>query len=303
MNGLVFIDEVGIVGMNQQRRPLPARDLPVPRTQLRTWTDYLEPAGLGAGVWAGLFHPDGRQLGLLTMHTAGRDEPTDATCRFLGLLAPAITNAVDPMRAVATVAQMVAGALAGVVLTRPGRAVPLPGLPAHRLIDDGSAVLAAVGRQLRDGPGRISFLCPDPNDSGRDDHQRITALVCAPEHPGQVATVVVISPPGEMYKLTGRELEILGFVIEGWPNNRIAGDLFITERTVAAHVEHILAKLGVANRTVAAVQALRWGLYIPRGLIGPPPSRSHRRGESRRRGRIAGGFGSGRNRVVSRSLR
>jgi DNA-binding NarL/FixJ family response regulator len=71
-----------------------------------------------------------------------------------------------------------------------------------------------------------------------------------------------------MCGLTGRELEVLGFVVEGWPNNRIAGVLFITERTVAAHVEHILVKLGVANRTLAAVRALRAGLFVPRGLRG-----------------------------------
>jgi DNA-binding CsgD family transcriptional regulator len=266
LNGMIFVEEVETVAVNRLRQPLSFRNLPLPRPELRTWTEYPEQAGLRPSVWVGLFQPDGRQLGLLTMQTENWDEPTDATCDFLGLLAPAITNAVDPMRGVVTVASMVAGAFAGIVTTRPGCAAPLPGLPAHRLIAADSAVLAAVERQLVDDQRCISFLCPYTTDNGHDDHVRITALACAPEPPDQPTTAVVVSPPGHLCGLTGRELEILGFVVEGWPNSQIAGDLYITERTVAAHIEHILAKLGVANRTLAAVRALRSGLYVPRGL-------------------------------------
>ena len=54
--------------------------------------------------------------------------------------------------------------------------------------------------------------------------------------------------------------------LDGWQNNQMAGALFITERTVAAHVEHVMAKLDTATRTRAAVRALRQGLYVPRAL-------------------------------------
>ncbi|MET0492861.1 MAG: LuxR C-terminal-related transcriptional regulator [Actinoplanes sp.] len=63
--------------------------------------------------------------------------------------------------------------------------------------------------------------------------------------------------------LTPRELEVLGMLVEDWSNQRIAAALFVTRRTINAHVEHILAKLGTATRNLAAVQALRVGLYGP----------------------------------------
>jgi DNA-binding NarL/FixJ family response regulator len=84
--------------------------------------------------------------------------------------------------------------------------------------------------------------------------------------PQYVIAVVLLSPPGDLYGLTDRELEILGLLVQGWPNRRIAAALFIAQRTVAAHLEHILPKLGAPTRTLAAVRALRLGLYVPFSL-------------------------------------
>jgi DNA-binding NarL/FixJ family response regulator len=76
----------------------------------------------------------------------------------------------------------------------------------------------------------------------------------------------------DLHGLTPRELEVLGLLVEGWPNHAIAADLGITDRTVAAHVEHIVAKLGAPSRTLAAVSAWRRGLFVPRMLHrGPLP--------------------------------
>lgn len=60
--------------------------------------------------------------------------------------------------------------------------------------------------------------------------------------------------------LTHRELEILKLVAEGLTNQEIADKLFVSERTVRAHVSNILAKLHLANRTQAALYALREGI-------------------------------------------
>ncbi|WP_460914137.1 response regulator transcription factor [Plantactinospora veratri] len=78
--------------------------------------------------------------------------------------------------------------------------------------------------------------------------------------------MVLLSAPGDLHGLTPRELEILGLLVDGWPNQRIANTLVVAPRTVAAHVEHILAKLAAPSRTLAAVRALRLGLYVPRSL-------------------------------------
>ena len=66
-------------------------------------------------------------------------------------------------------------------------------------------------------------------------------------------------PPTED-PLTERELEVLKLIAQGMPNQEIAEKLVISERTARTHVTHILSKLHLANRTQAALYALREGL-------------------------------------------
>jgi NarL family two-component system response regulator LiaR len=60
--------------------------------------------------------------------------------------------------------------------------------------------------------------------------------------------------------LTEREMEVLRLVAQGLSNEEIAERLVIAERTVRTHVSNILGKLHLANRTQAALYALREGL-------------------------------------------
>ncbi len=60
--------------------------------------------------------------------------------------------------------------------------------------------------------------------------------------------------------LTARELETLRLIARGLTNQEIADELFIHERTVAKYVSNVLGKLHLANRTQAALYALREGL-------------------------------------------
>ena len=60
--------------------------------------------------------------------------------------------------------------------------------------------------------------------------------------------------------LTPREREVLRLIARGRSNKLIARELGIAEKTVKTHVGHVLAKLGVTDRTQAAVIAVRTGL-------------------------------------------
>lgn len=60
--------------------------------------------------------------------------------------------------------------------------------------------------------------------------------------------------------LSNRELEILGLIATGASNKEVAAKLFITEGTVKNHVTNILGKLGVRDRTQAAIKAKDLGI-------------------------------------------
>jgi DNA-binding CsgD family transcriptional regulator len=85
------------------------------------------------------------------------------------------------------------------------------------------------------------------------------------------------------FDLTGRETEVLALLTNGDSNRQIARALFISERTVAVHVSRILDKLGVRNRTEAAMVGARLEF-----VQSPPqarPESRHAQPEEERRGR------------------
>jgi DNA-binding CsgD family transcriptional regulator len=254
------VDEIERLGLDRDHRPMRLKDLPVPREQMRSWVEYLEPAGFKEGLAVALVTSDGRYLGELCLSTDDPDQPTVAARDLIGVLAPVIANAVDPLRWVTMATQIVAGALAAVALTDTGEARSLPGLPSHPLLAPGSEALAVAERLSRENAWG-SFL--HPLRSGDEGLARVTVMACPPRPPYRLTGVAMVSPPGDLHGLTRRELQIAGLLIEGWPNQRIAANLFIAERTVATHVEHILAKLDAPTRASAAVRALQSGLYVP----------------------------------------
>jgi DNA-binding NarL/FixJ family response regulator len=68
--------------------------------------------------------------------------------------------------------------------------------------------------------------------------------------------------------LTPVELQILGMLMDGWPDGRVAAALAIPDRAVAGHVDNVLAKLAAPTRELAVRRAIRRGLYVPPVLGG-----------------------------------
>jgi two-component system NarL family response regulator len=79
--------------------------------------------------------------------------------------------------------------------------------------------------------------------------------------PNEVAAKLTGRLP--LKELTAREQEVLGYIVAGKTNSEIGSALFICEGTVKSHVNSLLAKLQVTDRTQAAVTAIRRGLIPP----------------------------------------
>jgi len=71
------------------------------------------------------------------------------------------------------------------------------------------------------------------------------------------------SPQDCVFSLTEREQELLSFVARGATNREIAQGLLLSEHTVGNRLSGIFKKLGVRNRTEAAVHVVREGLLVP----------------------------------------
>jgi DNA-binding CsgD family transcriptional regulator len=284
-----LLADVELVGLRRSPRPVRLRDLPIPPSELVGWAEYLEPAGFRDGIAAALITAGGDYLGLLGLTTAAASQITDAARELLGLLATPIATGVDPWRSLAAIARVVEDATAGVVLTRSGAVQPLPGLPGHPLLTPGSGVLAAAVTQLAEGGSLVSFLAPRPLSAadgaagdraagdraagdgaagdGARTHVRVTVLAVPLDVRCLATAVVLTGPAGELHGLSAQELQVLGLLVTGASNERIAAALGITRRTVDGHVDHVRAKLAGRSRTAAAARALRLGLFVPPALF------------------------------------
>lgn len=127
----------------------------------------------------------------------------------------------------------------------------------HRVLVLTSATDPARARQaVRAGAAGVLYKDIDPDAlvrairSVHDGH-----LLLAPE----AAAAVADGGSRVRDPLTGREREVLALIAEGKSNREIARSLRVSEKTVKAHVSSVLAKLGVQDRTQAAVYAVRHG--------------------------------------------
>jgi DNA-binding NarL/FixJ family response regulator len=119
--------------------------------------------------------------------------------------------------------------------------------------------------------GAVGYLLKDVPSARLVEAIRATARGESILQPSVAAKVIAeftrvssLVPAAQMEQLveplSERELEILALIARGASNKEIAGQLFIAEGTVKNHVTHILGKLGVRDRTQAALKARELGL-------------------------------------------
>ena len=134
---------------------------------------------------------------------------------------------------------------------------------------------ASASLAIRSGASGVLYKDVDPDAlvrairSVHDGH-----LLLAPEAAGSlVRTASGWNPVAGLDALTNREREVLAEIAKGRSNREIARALTVSEKTVKAHVSSVLAKLGVQDRTQAALVAVRYEREAL-GAPGDSPRRS-----------------------------
>jgi DNA-binding CsgD family transcriptional regulator len=263
LSGPRMAHDIEVTGTDRVRPPLSPSDLRFPAEDPPTWAECLMPAGYHEGLGMSLFGPGHRQIGFLALLFASSAPPTDILRGRADALTPLLADAIDPMRSVLATARLVRHAVAGAMLVGNRGVVRIPGFVDDPMLVPDSPVVDAAHRAIRDGRLHATFLWPGGADRAHRGFVRVTTLT-GPDLLGTgFVGIVLLSPAGAIHDLTARELEVLGLIIEGCSNQEIAGELVVAPRTVAAHLEHILAKLEAPSRTLAAVRAERMGLSVP----------------------------------------
>jgi len=260
-------EEVERLGLNRRRPPMLASEIPDPLSEVRAWADHLLPAGFRQGVAAPLFTTDGRHIGALGLLSADPSRPSRADLRVIAAVTGVIADAVDRTQDIAEIARIVGRASAGVVLTRGGDVLPLPGLPDDRLLAPGSPILTVAADELADDGAYTSFLAPTPGVDG--ELVRVSALDVARRDLDHLSAAVLLSAPGGVRGLTVLDLRVLGLLVEGVTGTPALGRaLQVGREVVAVSLERSLTALGSSDLTAATVRALRGGLRIPPGVTG-----------------------------------
>jgi DNA-binding NarL/FixJ family response regulator len=107
--------------------------------------------------------------------------------------------------------------------------------------------------------GAIGYLLKDTDPEDLLDGIRAAARGESPLHPRAARQLLTsrTRAPSVVVDLTPREAEVLGLVRQGLANKQIARRLGITERTVKAHLTSTFQRIGVSDRTQAALWAER----------------------------------------------
>ncbi len=119
---------------------------------------------------------------------------------------------------------------------------------------DGERIVAALDA------GAVGYLLKDADPEDVLQGIRAVSRGESPIHPRAARALLGVRAGTTQVQLTARESEVLKLVKDGLANKQIARRLDISERTVKAHLTSAFSRIGVADRTQAALWAQRNGL-------------------------------------------
>jgi DNA-binding CsgD family transcriptional regulator len=230
-------------------RPLRFSDLLCGGRTSSTATELAWPVGLRGGLGMALYSADGREVGFVSLNTEAGDALTELHRDILGLLGGLLAQVADVP---AAVARRHGGRA---FISADGDVMPLPDAPPMPDVELTQAVRDMVVAGVRTG----SFLHPTRR---RGRWLRVRLEPFGSEQNAASGAVLHLDDVGAPYGLTPSELMVLTLLARGLSNRAIADTLIVAPGTVRTHVERVLAKLGAANRTEAAVTATRDGLVL-----------------------------------------
>lgn len=246
-----FHQEVYELGMMSSSFAMRMCDVPSGPESVEAVSDHLYPAGYCEGLTATLFSLTGRYVGLINLSTTDIRHPSDDARDLLLMLSAAVAHAIDPLTEIDQTLERLSPD-ASVAFVQPnGHPRPVAGRPLGLLADEN--LTTSISQRLMNGAGR--WITQDADGQWH----RLQAHASSSPSGG---TLLSAEPNPDMLGLTRRELEVVNLLAAGMNNPDIAERLGIARRTVASHVESILAKLGLPNRAAAASVAVRHGLEL-----------------------------------------
>jgi DNA-binding CsgD family transcriptional regulator len=238
--------------------PFREADLPIDPMTLRGVAEYGRPGGLNEGLLGALVTPRGRRAGFVMLSWANDKPPSDVACAVIGYGSMALASIIDPLESASRLAASLDLGTTLVALLPGGDTLDLKGTSADVKAEQW-APLRATAESLLDRQRRSPmFLWP----RGGSSWYSCCAYRCRDD-----VVALSLRPLDGVYDLTLRELQVLTRLADGSSNGDIAAELFVTIRTVRAHVEHIFDKLSVATRSAAVSRALADGLILPEAAL------------------------------------